>query len=66
MRKAVAVGQANENSELNFSQCQFGAGAKSGGHSHSLGASLLLDKSTDNGGLICLDVANAYSETDRA
>ena len=64
--KAAAVGKAYENAEETFAECQFGAGQKSGGHSHSVGATLLLESLPNTGGLILLDVQNAYSSTDRA
>ncbi|GMH53718.1 hypothetical protein TrRE_jg11254, partial [Triparma retinervis] len=64
--KAAAVGKAYENAEETFAECQFGAGQKSGGHSQSIGATLLLESLPNTGGLILLDVENAYSSTDRA
>ncbi|GMI48178.1 hypothetical protein TrCOL_g2030 [Triparma columacea] len=64
--KAAAVKSAYEDTELHFSECQFGAGAKSGGHSQSIGATIAFEKLSDEGGIILLDIANAYSTTDRA
>ena len=60
--KAAAVKPSYVKSELNFG-FQFGAGTKSGGQAHAIGAGLSFELQSKKGGLIMLDIANAYSET---